>query len=149
MYLTKADRESIILLVGIEGALTELEEKWVEYNRPKTWIKALRMAKTWVGKISDAIAEMISKEDKLKTYSMLSKYQVILVPNAEAKQILKSEEMISVHNDVLNDLAEAVMISQCDGCNKEEFESCKYRTALMDASIPAFDAEAVGCQYKY
>ncbi|MFV9511820.1 DUF5651 domain-containing protein [Tepidibacillus sp. LV47] len=71
------------------------------------------------------------------------------MPNEEARKEIQRPEMISLHTDVLGDLAEAVLESQCNGCKKEDFKSCKYRNALMDASIPAFDAESKGCQYKY
>jgi len=149
MYITKADRENIILLVGLEGALIELEKEWVKHKRPKEWLKSLRTAKTWLGKTNDSIANTVSDEEKKRTYKMLNKYQVILIPNSEAKQYMERPEMISLHSDVLGNLSEAVLESQCQNCRIDDYKVCKYRNALMDASIPAFDANAKGCQYKY
>lgn len=149
MYLTKADRENILMLVGMEDALTRLEAQWVEHNRPKEWLKPIRMAKTWVGKTSDAIRDSIDNEDINRIHNMLDKYSLVLMLKQEAKQAINAHGTINVNLDVWGNLAEAVLESQCQGCNKKDFKGCKFRSALMDAVVPAFDEQRQGCQYRY
>lgn len=149
MYLAKGDKENIILLTGVEGAIKEVLDEFEKYNRPKDWLTPLRHARTWVKKVNDNIVKDVTEDEKKKIYKLFKQYNLVILPSVEAKAYMEDSTKIVVEEEVWGNLAEVVLESQCKGCNKQDFKACKFRSALSNAGVPAFDPEAKGCQYRY
>lgn len=150
-YFTRSDRENIIKICTIEGTLKSMIEEMAEHNRPGSWLKGLRTAHTWISKINQSMADESSDEELKKLWKYFQKFEIRMMPQHEAKAIMDQEDLVTVQREGINDMAEGILSSQCDGCTKTDHLSCKYRKALMSCNIPAWDFEtpAAQCQYKF
>lgn len=138
-YFTKHDRENIIKLSTVEGLLQIMVHEMSEHKRPKEWLKALRMAHTWAGKANQMMADDCSDEELKKLWKYYEKYELMMLPNYEAKKVIEEEGLTTVSKEGINDMAEAVLTVKCDGCQITDHKSCKYRKALMGSGVPAWD----------
>ncbi|TYP68906.1 DUF5651 domain-containing protein [Paenibacillus methanolicus] len=151
-YLTKSDREHIIYLHAAETVLNRVGNTWLEHDRPADWVEPIRNALIQVQTAQNAIVKDISDEDIKRTYrTAFGTHYIGLIPHYDAKKLREIPDTITIEEQKLYDLGEAVLTAQCNGCTIADHEACKYRSAMMAAGLPpAEDPTPEGvCQYRY
>lgn len=149
-YFTSKDRDHVIKVSTIWGTLNKITEEMAAHNRPKEWLKALRTAKTWVDKANKLMAAECSDQELLKLWKYYEKFEVMLLPGHEAKQVAKDQDLIMMSRDAVFDLAAEILDLKCDGCQITDHGSCKYRKTMMAAGVVAWeDQDPEICQYYY
>lgn len=132
-YLNRAQRELFIMLAGTAEWL-ECQANEMADKEHRKWLK---MAKSFVWKVTDALAREIPQEAWQRILKQAGQCDVVLVP----KGVAKNSNLEDVYL-----LADYTIGGWCTRCN-ETLEGCELRDVLRRLKVPGFD-NAADCEYR-
>ncbi|GEA17762.1 DUF5651 domain-containing protein [Moorella sp. E306M] len=132
-YLNRAQRELFIMLAGTA--------EWLECQanemRDKEHRKWLKTAKSFVWKVTDALAKEIPPEAWQRILKQAGQCDVVLAP----KGVAKSSNLEDVY--LLADFAIGGWCRQC----RDKAEGCELRDVLLRLKVPGMNEEG-DCEYR-
>lgn len=155
-YLNREEKDIALTLGGFSAYMTNTAEKWDKLGRPKTQLKYLRTAKTYVEKTivemftgldTEELARIVAESAKIEVTAQYKKDAV-----REYQAMLKLESVKPIDAEDLYDLVEHA-IGICKTCRKEgpEIQACRIREIYVKYDIPGlYTALPVEyCVYQY
>ena len=113
------------------------------FNLDGEWKRKANTIATFAEKLMYHVIEHLDEEQRKQLTRLVNHYEVKTV---QTSAYTKREEEES--DEYLATFAEYAINGACTKCEREDFEQCDLRTALIHACMPVFDECAEGCPYK-
>ena len=113
------------------------------FNLTGEWKRKANTIATFAEKLMYHVIEHLDEEQRKQLTRLVNHYEVKTV---QTSAYTKKEEDES--DEYLATFAEYAINGACTKCEREDFEQCDLRTALIHACMPVFDECAEGCPYK-
>ena len=107
------------------------------------WKRKANTIATFAESLMKHVIEELDGEQRKQVMRLVSHYEVKTV---QTSAYTKREEDES--DEYLATFAEYAINGACTKCEREDFEKCDLRTALIHACMPVYDECAEGCPYK-
>lgn len=109
--------------------------------------KYLKTAATFFDKAYRGVVDALNDEERLKLIRSLTGVNLVFVTKSMMKQ--DEPDAVTIHVDVVRDMAEDVIDTVCKSCTREDFTDCKIRKCFHLTEVEPCDCAAEGkCQYK-
>ena len=113
------------------------------FNLTGEWKRKANTIATFAEKLMYHVIEHLDEEQRKQLTRLVNHYEVKTV---QTSSYTKREEEES--DEYLATFAEYAINGACTKCEREDFEQCDLRTALIHACMPVYDECAEGCPYK-
>lgn len=78
-YLTKRDRELIIVMAACTQGLQNIIDEWQEHNQPPFLLRCIRTANTWIYKAMEWMAKDMPDREKMSLFRDSAYYEVGII----------------------------------------------------------------------
>ncbi len=78
-YLTKRDRELIIVMAACTQGLQNIIDEWQEHNQPPFLLRCIRTANTWIYKAMEWMAKDMPDREKMSPFRDSAYYEVGII----------------------------------------------------------------------
>jgi hypothetical protein len=140
-YISKAERENVILIDTLLGAVRELMIPHVDVMG-KDISRRLKTGWTHMRTGMRMYIATLSNDDKVKIFNLDKQSRVRLHSKTT---VLPDDE--DERADVIHGLAEYAIGKECRGCVKDG-ETCPLRALLVAADVPYVTTDPVNCTYE-
>lgn len=139
-YLNSRNKQNVLLLACMNQEAKNMVES---FNLEGEWKRKANTIATFAEKLMYHVIEHLDEEQRKQLTRLVNHYEVKTV---QTSAYTKKEEEES--DEYLATFAEYAINGACTKCEREDFEKCDLRTALIHACMPVFDECAEGCPYK-
>ena len=151
-YLNREEKTLVLTLASFVAYLTAKSDEWAEHNRNKDSVKSMRMAKSFIFRVTDALLKDVDNAEKAKIFNQVAKMEVVVKYHDEAvREYKRMQELDSVTPIKTEDFFEICeqALGVCQTC-KDKPDGCRLRELFIEHDVPVFN-ESPGegqCPYR-
>lgn len=139
-YLNSRNKQNVLLLACMNQESKNMIES---FNLTGEWKRKANTIATFAEKLMYHVIEHLDEEQRKQLTRLVNHYEVKTV---QTSSYTKREE--EENDEYLATFAEYAINGACTKGEREDFEKCDLRTALIHACMPVYDECAEGCPYK-
>jgi len=158
-YISREDQKIAETLSHFVMYLNDKISKYENIDaieKPTKFMRSIKMARTYTGKVKDMLIEDAAKEQKENIAQKVQETKLSLdytrVAKKKKRKMREEDDVTAVETDDLYDIIDKTVKVHCLECikSKDEIDKCKLRKRLLKYDIPVIhdDPEHSSCPYK-